>query len=74
MNLKMNICRAGEMAVELKALAALPEDWGLIPRMHIVAHKHLSLQFQGIWHTFWPPKAPGTHVGIHEGKTLIHIK
>jgi hypothetical protein len=26
MNLKMNICRAGEMAVELKALAALPED------------------------------------------------
>ena len=29
----------GEMTKQLRALAALPEDLGLIPRIHMVAHK-----------------------------------
>lgn len=32
----------------LRALTSLPEDPGLIPRIHIVTHKYQQLQFQGI--------------------------
>ena len=35
------IHQAGEMAQRLSALAALPEDPGLIPSTHMVAHNHL---------------------------------
>jgi hypothetical protein len=35
----------------LRALAALPEDQGLIPSNHMVSHIHLQLQFQGIQHS-----------------------
>ena len=33
--------RAGEMAQQLRALAALPEDLSSIPRTHMAAHNHL---------------------------------
>ena len=36
------------MAQQLKALAALAEDPGLVPSTHIVANNHLQLQFQDI--------------------------
>lgn len=39
---------AGEMAQRFRALVALSEDLASIPSIHMVAHKHLSLQFQGI--------------------------
>jgi hypothetical protein len=35
------ICEAGEMAQQLSALAALPEDPTLIPGTHMVALRHL---------------------------------
>ena len=38
----------GERVQQLRALAALPEDPGLIPSNHMVVHSHLSLQHQGI--------------------------
>lgn len=40
---------AGEMRTRwLKVLAALPEDLGLIPRVHLVSPNCLELEFQGI--------------------------
>jgi hypothetical protein len=39
--LKNKGTRAGEMAQWLRALAALPEDWGSIPSNHKAAYKHL---------------------------------
>lgn len=46
----------GEMAQQLKALAALPEDRSLIPRAHTVAHK-----------TTWDPRPKGFNPfsGLH---------
>jgi hypothetical protein len=38
------------MAQWLRALALLPEDSGLIPSTHMMAHNHLQLQFQEIWY------------------------
>jgi hypothetical protein len=40
LNLSTN-CRAGEMAQQLRALAALPEVPGSIPSIHMVAHSCL---------------------------------
>ncbi|GAB1286785.1 Gamma-tubulin complex component 4 [Apodemus speciosus] len=40
----------GEMAYQLRAVAVLPVDLGLIPSTYKVAHNQLELQFQGIWH------------------------
>lgn len=31
----------GEIVQELRTLTGLPEDQGLIPRIHMVVHKHL---------------------------------
>jgi hypothetical protein len=45
--------KAGEMSQRLRALAALPEDTGSIPGTHMAAHRHLQLQFQGIWYFLW---------------------
>lgn len=48
---------AREMALQLRALAALPKHLGSVPCTHMAAHN--CLQFQGIWHP---------HTGIHAGK------
>jgi hypothetical protein len=34
------------MAQWLRALAALPEDLGSVPRTHVADHNHLELQLQ----------------------------
>ena len=47
----------------LRALAALPEDPGSIPRTHMAAHNGLLLQFQGI-----------RHADIYVSKAPMHIK
>lgn len=39
--------QAEEMALQLRSLAAFPEDHSSIPNTHMV-HNHLQLQFQGI--------------------------
>ena len=40
--------RARTMIQQLRALAALGEDLGLVLIAHMVAHNHLELQFYGI--------------------------
>jgi hypothetical protein len=50
-----------EMTQGLRAPAVFPENLGLIPSTHMVAHT----QFQG----FWCP-----HPDTHAGKTPVHIK
>ena len=42
--------RTGEVTQWLRALAALPEDPGLIPSTHITAHNFLQLQVWEIQH------------------------
>lgn len=32
---------AGEMALQLQALAALAENWALVPRTHVAVNNHL---------------------------------
>ena len=49
------------MAQQLRALAALPEDSGLKPRSHKVAH-NCNSSFKRPDALFCPPWAPGTHV------------
>lgn len=41
-----------EMVQSLRELAALMDDSGLIPNIHMVAHNYLGLWFQGILHPF----------------------
>ncbi|MGE9641647.1 hypothetical protein ACQP3J_31930, partial [Escherichia coli] len=38
---KKCICEAGEMAQQLRALVALPEDLGSVPRTDMAVHNHL---------------------------------
>jgi hypothetical protein len=38
---KIYFIRAGEMAQQLRALTALPEDLSSIPSNHMVAYNHL---------------------------------
>lgn len=38
---------------------------GSVPRACKMAHNCLLLQFQGLWHHFWPPRAPDKHM-VHE--------
>lgn len=38
---KKSECRAGMMAQGLKALAAFPEDLGLVPSIYTVGHSYL---------------------------------
>jgi len=47
--LRLKTQRAGEMALWLRALAALPGYLGSIPSTNMAAHYCLKLQFQGIW-------------------------
>lgn len=44
----MSICRPGEVAQQLRAIAALAEGTGSIPSTHVAVHNHLQLQSQGI--------------------------
>lgn len=67
---------AGELAQELKTIAALPEDPGLSLSIHVAPHSHLELQFQKIWFllaSMGIRHAHGIHTYIHQDKTLIHI-
>lgn len=63
--------RAGEIAQPLRSLAALPEDQGWTPNIHMVDYNSL-FQEQGIWRLLlaswhmW-------HKNINTGKTPIHI-
>lgn len=41
-----------EMSTRLRALIVLAEDLGSIHNSHMAAHKHLSVQFQGIQYSF----------------------
>lgn len=50
----------GERVLQLTALCALPKDHVLVPSSHKTAHKHLSLQFQGIRPLFRYPWAQHT--------------
>jgi hypothetical protein len=44
------------------ALAALPEDWHLDPRPHMVSFISLDFQFQGVHVLFWPPQGLSMYV------------
>jgi hypothetical protein len=64
------------MAQQLRTPVALPEDLGLIPNAHMVAHDHLttvpgdsmsSYDLHGDWVCMWNPN-------IHANKTLIPIQ
>ena len=46
------------MAAQLRALAALPEDLGLIPNTHMAAHNYYNSSFRGCAAFFWPPLEP----------------
>jgi len=58
---KSSQLRAGEMILQLRALAALPEVLSSIPRNHMVAHNHL----------YWEPMPSS---GVSEDSVLIYIK
>ena len=64
------------MAQQLRALAALPEDMGSVPRTHIVAHKWLKIQVQGIQHSLlaFMGTRYTARIDMHAGKTHIHMK
>lgn len=49
---------AGEMALQLRALAVLAEDPDLVPSTHVTAHNHLSFQFQEELMSFLAPWVP----------------
>jgi len=51
-----------EMAQRLSALAALPEDPGLVFNIDKTASYSLQLRFQGINTLFCPPWSPGMQV------------
>lgn len=38
---------------------------GSVPSACNMVHTCLLLQFQGLWHHFWPPRAPDKHM-VHE--------
>lgn len=74
--LKVFMNRAGEMAQQLRAQAALPEDWGAVPSPHMASYNHLSLQFQGSSAPFLASSSHAYtwHTNIHVGKALRNIK
>jgi hypothetical protein len=53
------------MAQQLRALAALAENLGLIASTHMVPHTCQWLQFQGFWHP---------HTGMYAGKAAVHMR
>jgi hypothetical protein len=58
-----SVSGTGEMAQQLRALAALPEDPGLIPSTHTAAHKASISPVLGDPRLFLPLGAPGVQVG-----------
>ena len=67
---------AAEPAQQFRVLAALTEDLGSVPSIHMVAGNHPLSSFRGLSILFWLPWAPGTHtVHIHTFTAKhIHIK
>lgn len=55
----------GVTAQQLRALDTLTEDLGSVPTTQRVAHNHLDLQFQSIWH----PLLTSVNIGMH----VVHI-
>lgn len=55
----------GEMVQQSKALAALPEDPGLTPSTHMVAHNTVTVQ--GMQHPLLAPIMPVMHRQIPIG-------
>lgn len=54
------------MAQRLKALAALPKDWGSTLRIyHVIAHNYLYVNSIPWGTLFWPPQAPGMKM-VHQ--------
>ena len=63
------------MAQWLKAMAALPEDLDLIPRIQMGAHNHPQLHFQGIWCPLLVSLGIAcTSMLIYVGKTSIYTQ
>lgn len=61
---------------KLRALAALPEDLGLIPGTHRVAHNYLYLQSQVIQQPILASESTAHTwcIDIYAGKTIHHTK
>lgn len=43
----------------------------MFPKTHVAVYNCLSLQFQRIWHLFWPLQAPDTH-DMHKHMQIKH--
>lgn len=50
------------MTYQLRAVAVLPVDLGLIPSTYKVAHNQLELQFRESGILIWPLMVPTRHV------------
>lgn len=58
------------MAQQLRLLAALVEDPGLVPSFHVVPHNHLQLQLQESSTLFWTRhQEHAWSISLHAGKT-----
>lgn len=64
---KVGVGNKEMIAQGLQIPIALMEDLGLVPSTHLVAHNHMSLQFQR--RAKW---APGTQVDRHIGRQKSH--
>ena len=79
MLLKINILGDGKMAQWLRALAALPENLGSIPSIHVAAHKYLKLSSKAADNHFWPLQATPVYqahtwyTDIHTGNIYIYM-
>ena len=59
------------MAQQLRALAVLKENLGLVPNSHTVAHNQLSIQFQELY----PPLlASEGNQATHDTQTCMQAK
>jgi hypothetical protein len=75
--LKYTFHEVGEMAHKLKALAALPQDQGSIPRTYTVASNLCNPSSWGTNTLFWLASWGTAYMwftGICAGKTCIHIR
>ena len=66
--------KTGEMAQQLRALAALPEDLSSIPSLHMAAHKCLQRENPTPFSGFHRHQAHRCYTSIYADKTTIHIK
>lgn len=65
-------CGTREMTKGSWEHAALVEDPGLAPSMHLTAHKALTLQFQDIWHPLLASTGTRNEFGIASCWENIH--